>query len=80
MQQLIKKWGHGAAVRLPRPIMEQAHLVIDAAVDVRVEEDRIVIEPTRQKTYRLSDLVEGITSENRHGEVDTGAPVGKEAL
>ncbi len=80
MQQHIKKWGNGAAVRLPVSIMNAAHLSIDATVELRVEDGCILIEPTRPKSYRLSDLVAGITDENRHGAIDTGEPVGDEAL
>ena len=31
-------------------------------------------------TYRLDDLLVGITDENTHGELSVGKPVGKEAL
>ena len=39
----------------------------------------IVIEPARRKTYKLSELLGGITAKNQHKHVDTGAPIGKEA-
>ncbi|MDT0617580.1 PbsX family transcriptional regulator [Salinisphaera sp. P385] len=80
MEQCIKKWGNGAAVRLPVAIMKQAHLCIDAQVELRVENGRIVIEPARPTVYSLADLIAGITEENRHDAMDTGEPVGDEAL
>lgn len=80
MEQIIKKWGNGAAVRLPVAIMRRAHLSIDARVDVHAEDGRIVIEPTRPAVYHLAELIAGISSENRHDAVDTGPPVGSEAL
>ena len=45
MQLTVKKWGNSAAVRIPAAIMEAAHLKLDAAVDVREEDGRIIIEP-----------------------------------
>jgi antitoxin MazE len=39
-----------------------------------------VIEPLRRKEYSLDELVRGITRANIHDEVDSGMPVGKEAL
>jgi antitoxin MazE len=39
---------------------------------------RIVIEPVREKKYKLEDLLKGITKDNIHQEIDFGAPQGKE--
>jgi antitoxin component of MazEF toxin-antitoxin module len=36
------------------------------------------IEPARQKTYDLTDLLNGITSKNRHEAVQLASPEGKE--
>lgn len=38
----------------------------------------IVIEPVRQKTYDLADLLKGITPKNLHEAVDFGTPENKE--
>ena len=39
---------------------------------------RIVIEPMCRKSYKLDELLDGITAKNQHKPVETGAPVGKE--
>jgi len=39
---------------------------------------RIVIEPVREKKYKLEHLLKGITKDNIHQEIDFGAPQGKE--
>ena len=80
MRVIVKKWGNSASVRIPAGIMEAAHLRLDEAVDVREEGGRIVIEPIRPSEYDLAQLLAGITPENLHGEVDFGAPAGKEIL
>lgn len=77
--QFIKKWGNSPAIRLPAAVMEAAHLSLEQAVEVRAENGRIVIEPAAP-TYRLDDLVAGITAENRHAEQDFGMPQGQELL
>jgi antitoxin MazE len=77
--QLVKKWGNSPAVRLPAAIMEAAHLALDQAVEVRVENGRVIIE-SAVASYSLNDLISGITAENRHAELDFGAPQGKEIL
>lgn len=77
--QFVKKWGNSPAVRLPVAVMEAAHLKLEQAVEVRAENGRIVIEPAAP-TYRLDDLLAGITPENRHAEQDFGMAQGQELL
>ncbi len=78
MKATVKKWGNSAAVRIPAAILQAAHLGLDELVDVREEAGRIVIEPVRQKTYVLADLLKEITRKNLHEAVDFGRPSGKE--
>ena len=78
MKAMVKKWGNSAAVRIPAAVMTAAALTLDQAVDVREEAGRIVIEPIREETFDLDDLVAGITNENRHDAVGAGGPRGRE--
>lgn len=80
MRVVVKKWGNSASVRIPSGIMQAARLQLDEAVDIREEDGRIVIEPIHTPEHRLAQLLEGITPENLHREVDMGAPTGKEIL
>lgn len=78
MQNLVKKWGNSAAVRLPATVLAAARLGLDQAIDVREEDGRIIIEPVHPAQDDLDQLVAGITPENRHDAVDTGPPQGRE--
>ena len=78
MRVSVKKWGNSAAVRIPRAVLEATQLQLDEEVDIREEAGRIVIEPVRDKTYKLDDLLKGITKDNIHGEIDFGLPEGNE--
>jgi antitoxin MazE len=78
MNQHIRKWGNSAAVRIPTATLEAAGLKPNDAVEVREEAGRVVIEKAKAQPITLEWLLEGITPENRHGEVDFGAPVGRE--
>ncbi len=80
MRGTVRKWGNSAAVRLPASVMEAARLELDAAVEVREEDGRIVIEPVRPLETSLSDLLDEITDANLHGEIDYGGSIGNEAL
>ena len=78
MEVIVKKWGNSAAVRIPASVMAAAHVKLEQAVEVREEQGRIVIEPVRRKTYKLDELLDGISGKNLHEPVDTGEPVGRE--
>lgn len=78
MKVTVKKWGNSAAVRIPASVMQAMHFDLDEVVEVRAEEGRIVIEPVRQRTYDLGDLLKGITSKNLHEPLDFGSPEGQE--
>lgn len=78
MQQTIKKWGNGAAIRLPAAIMELADLSLNVVVNVHAERGRIVIEPAQPQHFDLDNLLSGVTSKNRHELADFGEPVDRE--
>lgn len=78
MKATVKKWGNSAAVRIPASVLAATHLHLDEDVEIREEDGRIVIESVREKTYRLEDLLKGITRKNQPEAVDFGPPVGKE--
>ena len=80
MESVIKKWGNSSALRLNAAVMKTAAFEVDQRVSIQVSKGRIVIEQVESMDYRLEDLVEAITPENRHAEVDFGVPVGKENL
>lgn len=74
----IKKWGNSAAVRIPAAVLSSAGMALEAAVDIREEQGRIVIEGQR-KRFRISDLVDAINQHNLHDAIGTGRPMGNEA-
>jgi len=80
MRVNLKKWANCASVRVPAAVMEAASLRIDDTVDVRAEGDRIVIELVKEPEFDLAQLLDRITPDNLHDEVDFGPAIGKEAL
>jgi antitoxin MazE len=73
----IVKWGNSQAVRIPKPILQQAQISEGDEVEIRVEGGHIALAPLKTK-LTLESLVAGITPENRHGEIDWGKPIGRE--
>jgi antitoxin MazE len=74
----VQKWGNSLAVRIPRSVAQDTALSSGKAVDVAVQDGRIVIVPAPQRRFCLDDLLKGITARNRHAEIATGAAVGRE--
>jgi antitoxin MazE len=73
----LARWGNSLGVRLPKSVALEAELAEGDTVDVSVDNGAIVIRPSRPR-YTLDELIGRITSRNRHGENDWGAPVGHE--
>lgn len=55
-------------------------LGLDDPVDIRVDGSRIMIEPAARPAPCLEDLLNAVTAENLHDEVEFGDRVGREAL
>ena len=78
MQTTIKKWGNSLALRIPKFFANNANLKINKTVDMSINKGSIIITPINEKEYSLEKLLKGISKNNLHGEIGTGAPVGKE--
>ena len=78
MQAKIKKWGNSLALRIPKSFALNANLRQNKLVDLSIDKERIIITPIDEKEYSLDELLESVSESNLHGELDTGAPVGKE--
>jgi len=73
----VAKWGNSLALRLPKSVAREARLDEGDTVDVSVDDGAIVIRASRPR-YTLNQLVDRITSRNRHTESDWGPPAGEE--
>ena len=73
----VQKWGNSLAVRIPSAFAKEIGLYPDTEVELKLEDDRLVIVPNNRKK-QLEKLLEQITPENLHSEVDWGKKSGKE--
>jgi len=78
MKTKAQKWGNSLAVRLPRPVAQQAGIKPDDSLEIQVSKGRVVLTPTAAPEYRLGDLLKKVTKKNIHRETDWGKPRGKE--
>jgi antitoxin MazE len=78
MTTSITKWGNSLAVRIPRALAEQIQLEEGTEVTFSISDNSIIITPKRRKKYTLDELLEGMTPEKFHSEIDTGVAMGNE--
>jgi len=77
----VQKWGNSQGLRLPKRLLEDAHISVGDEVDVTTQDGVIVIAPVKRVrgTRSLQDLVSRIPKDYEVEEVDWGEPVGREA-
>ncbi|MBI3973733.1 MAG: AbrB/MazE/SpoVT family DNA-binding domain-containing protein [Chloroflexi bacterium] len=78
MRARVQKWGNSLALRIPKPYAEEIQLEQDAPVDLYIIDGKLVITPVIEPAAELAELLEQVTEQNLHREVDTGWPVGNE--
>lgn len=80
MKAQLKKWGNSLALRVPTGLLAELNLSENSAVDLRVEDGKLIIAPMQKKKwkYSLEELLAGVSTENIHSETDWGSAVGEE--
>jgi antitoxin MazE len=79
MQSRVQKWGNSLALRIPKSFATEIGLTDETPVEISLVEGKLVIAPISLPNYSLEGLLAGITTENIHGEQNTGNPEGNEA-
>ena len=80
MRSQILKWGNSLAVRIRKPVAEEANLNEGDAIEIEVDDEGAVELLRIGKVPTLAQLVSQITPENRYPELSVGPEVGKEAV
>ena len=81
MKTEFVKWGNSLALRIPAAFAKEVGATEGKRAEMSIEDDALIIRvvrPKRRQRYRLEELVEHITEENRHAETDWGPAVGNE--
>ena len=79
MRSKVQRWGNSLAVRIPKTFAEEVGLSEDAPIEMRLVKGGLLLEPAPVWGPSLKELVDGISEDNRHDEVDDGGPRGMEA-
>ncbi len=78
MKRRIQKWGNSLALRIPRSFAEEVGIEKETPVEVSIADGRLMITPLTGTEPTLEQLLDRITPENLHQEVDAGAATGNE--
>lgn len=79
MQARVQKWGNSLAVRIPKSLALESRLGQNTLVEMSLEAGKIVLVPVVQPEVTLEQLLEGVSPDNLHGEIETGAAMGQES-
>ena len=79
MKAQMVKWGNSLAVRIPKPLAEQARLKEGDALEIEVVEGRVELRRA-SRVPTLAALISQINPENRYAEVTSGAEIGREVV
>jgi antitoxin MazE len=66
------------AVRIPKPLAEDAEVREGTVLNLAVSEGKVIATPVEKKKQSLKQLLAKITRKNLHAEVDSGPSVGRE--
>ncbi|MBF0318592.1 MAG: AbrB/MazE/SpoVT family DNA-binding domain-containing protein [Nitrospirae bacterium] len=74
----IKKMGSSVAVVIPAIIAKGLNISGGTQIEITEHDGKIIIEPMKNASNTLEDLVGGITQENRHEVASYGCTAGNE--
>ncbi|MGA2218582.1 MAG: AbrB/MazE/SpoVT family DNA-binding domain-containing protein [Terracidiphilus sp.] len=80
MQAQVLKWGNSLAVRIPKPIADDAQLQLGDPLEIAVAADGVVHLHRVGEIPTLAQLVAQITPENRYAEIYSGPGIGRESV
>jgi len=78
MVRRVQKWGNSLALRIPKVIASEIGLGPETAVQLSLIKGKLIVEPIPEQTATLDELLNKVTKDNLHAEIDTGSAVGNE--
>jgi len=76
----IVKWGNSLAIRIPKPVAEEAGVREGDPILIEASEGRIQLRRSKQRVPALRELVAQMNPRNRYKEVLAGPARGREKI
>jgi antitoxin MazE len=80
MQAKVLKWGNSLAVRIPKPVADEAHLQVGDPLEIEIGADGVLQMHRVGEIPTLAQMVAQITPNNRYAEISLGPEIGREAV
>ena len=74
----VQKWGNSLAVRIPKPLAEDAKVEEGTVLNLAVSEGKVIATPVKKHKQSLKQMLAKVSRKNLHAEVESGAPLGRE--
>lgn len=79
--QSLQRWGNSSGVRIPKKIIKAARLKDNQPLVVSIKDQSIVLTPIKEENeFTLDKMLEGVTPQNVHSEIDWGPDVEAEII
>ena len=78
MEARLQKWGNSDGIRIPNIILKSLDLKTNDKVEIKEEEDRIIITKVKPEKISLKERIEKYSGENLSKEFEWDEPQGKE--
>jgi antitoxin MazE len=78
MVSKVQQWGNSQGVRLPKNVLDLAHIAVGDEVEIIVNDQEILVKKVPSVKYDLAELVSRIPKGYKANEVNFGPPVGRE--
>jgi len=74
----VQKWGNSLAVRIPKPLAEDAKVEEGTVLNLAVSEGKVIATPVKKHKQSLKQMLAKVSRKNLHAEAESGVPVGRE--
>ena len=78
MNTKVQKWGNSLGIRIPISITKSLNIKANTSIEIKIEGDKILMQPIKNIEYDLKKLISHINESNRHDEKEWGNPIGNE--
>ena len=69
MTATISKWGNSQGLRFPKDIMEEINLKVGDKVELKTQDNTVIIKPIKRKKININELVKKIPDDYKPQEV-----------
>ncbi len=78
MEVKLQKWGNSVGLRIPNSLLKSLNLSMNDKVELKEEDDKIVITKSQQKRVSLEELFKNYSGGKLENTFEWDEPIGRE--